>query len=93
MRKNRRKSYSKVIKQILAVIRKNRRFLITTHARCDGDAVGSELALKMMLNRLGKSADIVNVGGIPKEFMFLPGMKSVANGTKHLKHDYVIYFH
>jgi phosphoesterase RecJ-like protein len=66
-----------LINRILQVIRKNRRFLVTTHARCDGDALGSELALARMLRKMGKSVDIVNAGGIPRELMFLPGAKQV----------------
>lgn len=82
------KSYTKVIKQILDLIKKHQRFLITTHARCDGDAVGSELALKTMLTKMGKSAHIVNVGGIAKELMFLPGINKVDDGTRFLRHNY-----
>lgn len=82
------KSYTKVIKQILDLIKKHKRFLITTHVRCDGDAVGSELALETMLTKMGKSAHIVNVGGIAKELMFLPGINKVDDGTKYLRQNY-----
>ncbi|MEK7449934.1 MAG: bifunctional oligoribonuclease/PAP phosphatase NrnA [Planctomycetota bacterium] len=83
-----KKNYRPVIRQILHLIKQHKKFLITTHVRCDGDAVGSELAIKSMLNRMGKIAHIVNVGGISKELMFLPGIQEVANGVKHLLSSY-----
>ncbi|MFH1228343.1 MAG: DHH family phosphoesterase [Planctomycetota bacterium] len=82
-----------LIKKILRVIRKNRSFLITTHARCDGDALGSELAFAQMLNRMNKSVDIINAGGIPQELMFMPGAKQVRHfkpSTKLTRHYDVI---
>ncbi|MFA5793626.1 MAG: bifunctional oligoribonuclease/PAP phosphatase NrnA [Candidatus Brocadiia bacterium] len=75
----------KLAKEILDVIRKNKRFLITTHARCDGDALGSELALAQMLRLMKKSASIINTGGTPKELLFMPWVKKVRQfkpGTK-----------
>ena len=37
-----------------------RRFLLTSHARPDGDSVGSQLALAFALDHLGKQVRIVN---------------------------------
>ena len=38
------------------------RFLVCSHARPDGDAVGSMLALGMVLEQMGKAADLVTGG-------------------------------
>lgn len=73
----------KIIKRVLAELGKHQRFLITTHARCDGDGLGSELALAAMLKRLGKTAYIVN-DGVPAELGFLPGVDKVGRGIKDL---------
>jgi phosphoesterase RecJ-like protein len=54
-------------------IRRNDRFLVVTHENPDGDALGSLLALKLGLDRLGKHSAMY-VGGdsaIPQEYSFL----------------------
>ncbi|HLD36395.1 MAG TPA: bifunctional oligoribonuclease/PAP phosphatase NrnA [Planctomycetota bacterium] len=70
-------NYKTVISKILGVVKKHRRFLITGHARPDGDCLGSELALARMLTRMGKSAYIVNYGSVSRELFFMPGIKQV----------------
>ena len=70
-------NYKTVISRILGVVKKHRRFLITGHARPDGDCLGSELALARMLFRMGKSAYIVNYGSVSRELFFMPGVKQV----------------
>ncbi len=47
-------------KQIADVINGGRKFIITSHLFLEGDAVGSEIALKHFLKVLGKEAIIVN---------------------------------
>ena len=46
-------------------------FLITTHINPDGDALGSEAALKFWLEELGKTALIVNSSPTPDNLAFL----------------------
>ncbi|MEW6026799.1 MAG: bifunctional oligoribonuclease/PAP phosphatase NrnA [Planctomycetota bacterium] len=70
-------NYKPIISKILGVVKKHRRFLITGHARPDGDCLGSELALARMLARMGKSVHIVNYGSVSRELFFMPGMKQV----------------
>jgi len=70
-------NYKSVISKILGVMKKHRRFLITGHARPDGDCLGSELALARMLTRMGKSAHIVNYGSVSRELFFMPGIKHI----------------
>ena len=70
-------NYKPVISKILGVVKKHRRFLITGHARPDGDCLGSELALARMLTRMGKSAYIINYGSVSRELFFMPGVKQV----------------
>ena len=42
--------------QVLQEIQQRRRFLVTSHARPDGDAIGSTLALAQILRKMGKTA-------------------------------------
>ena len=53
-------------------INARREFLITAHVDPDGDAVGSCLGLKLALNQLGKSADVVLESPLPATLLFLP---------------------
>lgn len=49
-------------------------FLITTHINPDGDAIGSEVALKTFLEDIGKSVVVVNSSVTPDSLAFLdPG--------------------
>ncbi len=48
------------------------RFLLTSHARPDGDAVGSALACAEILRSLGKQADVVLSDGVPYIYRPLP---------------------
>lgn len=45
--------------QLVERIRSGQRFIISSHQRPDGDAIGSSLAAAFALRQLGKSADVV----------------------------------
>lgn len=64
---------------LLSAIRRFERFLIATHVRPDGDAVGSLLALTHMLERLGKTADPFCQDPIPPNYRFLPGSDRIGS--------------
>ncbi|MGB8259482.1 MAG: bifunctional oligoribonuclease/PAP phosphatase NrnA [Terracidiphilus sp.] len=63
---------------ILEVLRQGERFLVCSHSRPDGDAVGSILALGAMLEAMGKRADLVTADRIPDIYCSLPGADSIA---------------
>lgn len=58
-------------------VRNAKRILVLTHANPDGDALGSLLALKLGLTKLGKEVTAVAAGDIPQSFSFLPAFKTV----------------
>jgi phosphoesterase RecJ-like protein len=60
------------LEAILKVIREGERFLVCSHSRPDGDAVGSVLAMGMFLEQLGKRADLVTADRIPAVYRKLP---------------------
>ena len=62
---------------IAAALRERQSFLLTSHARPDGDAIGSELALAFALDSLGKSIRIVNHDPIPAPYRPLPGVDRI----------------
>ena len=59
-----------------AVMRRQR-FLITSHARPDGDSIGSQLALAQALKWLGKDVRVVNVDGPPTHYLELPNVTEI----------------
>ena len=54
-----------------------RRFLITSHARPDGDSIGSQLAMAYALEALGKTVRIVNADPAPEHFRAFPGVARI----------------
>ncbi|MDR2657956.1 MAG: 30S ribosome-binding factor RbfA, partial [Oscillospiraceae bacterium] len=58
-------------------ILKAERVAIIPHVNTDGDAIGSSLALKRMLESLGKRADVYCPTPLADYYKFLPGAESV----------------
>jgi phosphoesterase RecJ-like protein len=65
--------------EILHVLQNGERFLVCSHSRPDGDAVGSVLAMGMLLEQMGKCADLVTADRLPAIYRGLPG----AGGIRH----------
>ncbi|HTX77696.1 MAG TPA: bifunctional oligoribonuclease/PAP phosphatase NrnA [Terracidiphilus sp.] len=65
------------IAAILDLLRRGERFLVCSHSRPDGDAVGSMLAMGMLLENLGKRADLVTADRIPSIYRALPGAEAI----------------
>jgi bifunctional oligoribonuclease and PAP phosphatase NrnA len=58
--------------QIGRVLREHQRFAILGHVRPDGDALGSQLALALSLQQLGKQVRAWNEDGMLEKYSFLP---------------------
>src|SRR5215207_4792258 len=80
------------IQNIRDEILKRRRFLITSHARPDGDSIGSQLAMAFALDALGKEVRIVNADPAPEHYGDFPGMDriEVATVAENVEADAVI---
>jgi bifunctional oligoribonuclease and PAP phosphatase NrnA len=52
-------------------------FLVTSHRRPDGDALGSMLALLRWFGHRGREAVCVNADGVPEPYTFLPSSEEV----------------
>ncbi len=61
-----------MLQEVLQQIEQRNRFVLTSHARPDGDAVGSALACCQVLRALGKQADVVLHDGVPRIYRTLP---------------------
>jgi phosphoesterase RecJ-like protein len=58
------------------VLRRSR-FLLTSHARPDGDSIGSQVAMAAALRALGKTVRMVNRDAPPPAYLALPGVASI----------------
>jgi phosphoesterase RecJ-like protein len=65
------------IAAILKVLRRGERFLVCSHSWPDGDAVGSMIAIGMLLEQMGKQADLVTADRIPANCRSLPGVDAI----------------
>lgn len=59
------------------VIRDHQRFVLVSHTRPDGDAIGSVLALKQALEAMGKEVVALNEDEVPENLHFLDGWEEV----------------
>ena len=73
------------LRKVVASLRKNKSFLITTHTNMEGDALGSELAFYGILKKLGKKATIVNEDALPYGYEFLPNTDKIIKYKDNLK--------
>jgi phosphoesterase RecJ-like protein len=61
-----------MLDQVLKEIRERRRLVVTSHARPDGDGIGSALACAQILRHMGKQAEVVMHDGVPRIYQNLP---------------------
>src|SRR5260370_42471911 len=65
------------LSQICDAIHARRRFLIASHARPDGDSIGSQLAMMYALEALGKEVRVVNADPAPGHYRDFPGVDRI----------------
>jgi phosphoesterase RecJ-like protein len=65
------------ITQIVGAIRARQRFVLSSHARPDGDSIGSQLAMAYALRALGKQVAVVNADAAPPPLMAFPGVQDI----------------
>ena len=71
-----------MVREVLAQIERRTRFVLTSHARPDGDAIGSALACGQILNALGKEAEIVMHDPVPRIYELLPFSERVRQAER-----------
>ncbi len=59
------------------IIGKHTSFVLMSHVRPDGDAIGSQIALGFSLMALGKTVYLINEDGVPESLEFLKGSEKV----------------
>jgi phosphoesterase RecJ-like protein len=63
--------------EIREAILARQHFVITSHARPDGDAIGSQLAMAYALRSLGKSVRLIDKDPAPPQFQVFPGVPDI----------------
>jgi bifunctional oligoribonuclease and PAP phosphatase NrnA len=71
-----------MVTEVLKQIERRERFVLTSHARPDGDAVGSVLACSQILRAMGKEAQVVLADGVPRIYRPLPFTDTVIEKTE-----------
>jgi len=67
------------IAALLTLIHERQSFLITSHARPDGDAIGSAVGLMHLLEALGKDVQVAFADPIPLIYGYLPGVQRITH--------------
>ena len=75
-------SHKDMLEDVLRQIGQRERFVLTSHARPDGDAVGSALAFCQVLRAMGKHADVVLHDGVPRIYRSLPFADQVVQSNR-----------
>jgi len=73
--------------QVLEAIQQRKRLLVTSHARPDGDAIGSTLALQQVLQQMGKQAHTVLADPVPVLYKPLPSADAIQHAN-HVNGDF-----
>jgi bifunctional oligoribonuclease and PAP phosphatase NrnA len=69
------------LQQVVQEIQKRKSFVVTSHSRPDGDAIGSSLAMAQILLELGKNAEIVLADHVPVLYQPLPYARTVRHSS------------
>jgi len=67
-----------MFQEISDSIRNHRHIAIISHFRPDGDAIGSTIALGLLLRNLGKSVRMWNADPVPARYAFLEGAELIS---------------
>ena len=76
-----------MLNEVLREIGRRERFVLSSHARPDGDAIGSVLACSQILRQMGKQADVVLNGSVPVIYRPLPFADSITQ-AQHVNGHY-----
>lgn len=71
------KELQEAYREIGKVISENDSFVIMSHVRPDGDAIGSQIALGFSLMAMGKKVYLVNEEGVPESLEFMKGSEKL----------------
>lgn len=68
---------AEAVADICEELRRGERFLVTSHARPDGDSIGSQVAIALALRHIGKHVRIVNRDAPPSAYLAFAGVGDI----------------
>src|SRR6266496_6513579 len=71
-----------MLQTVIRQIEQRSKFLLTSHARPDGDAIGSALACCQILRAMGQEAEVVLRDGVPRIYQPLPFADQVVRADR-----------
>ena len=77
------------LEEILKEIKAAQNIVILTHESPDGDAIGSSLAMRLMLKELEKECDVI-IPEYSRLFDFLPGIETIKKESEIKNYDLAI---
>lgn len=75
--------------EILIQLKESEKIVILTHEAPDGDAIGSSMAMKLMLEQLGKQPDVI-IPEYSRLFNFLPEIAEIKTDSEIKEYDLAI---
>src|SRR5579875_1986327 len=72
-------SREEALEVLLPLLREHDSFLVTSHSRPDGDAIGSALGTMHLLQSMGKQVTVAFADPLPQPFRTLPGADRVVS--------------
>ncbi|PLX06288.1 MAG: DHH family phosphoesterase [Marinilabiliales bacterium] len=79
--------YNNQLERLVGEIDKAKKIAIVPHYNPDGDAIGSALALGLLLEKAGKNVDIISPTQYPSFLYWLPGNKKIRVLGKKTEND------
>lgn len=70
------------MKEVVAALKNDDDFLLSTHVNPDGDGIGSVLAMSWALKKLGKRHVMVIDDNVPEAFSYLDGHQNILSYTE-----------
>ncbi len=74
--------FAKQLRAVGKVLARAKRVGVISHARPDGDAIGSAIALGSALRGIGCEVTVLNQDGVPDSLAFLPGSDGVSRPSE-----------
>ncbi|MGM9860088.1 MAG: bifunctional oligoribonuclease/PAP phosphatase NrnA [Muribaculaceae bacterium] len=71
------------LKRLHRILSDSERIVLLGHSAPDGDAIGSTMALRIVLERLGKDVHVIYPDMIPPQLGVVPGAKDATDATRY----------
>ena len=80
-----------MIQEIVKTIQAHTDFLIVSHVRPDGDSLGSQLGIALILQALGKNVEMLSRDPVPTRYVSLPGADQIRVASRRGKSHAVTF--